>query len=69
MPEVETVPPLAVHATDESAAPDTLAVNCCVPARRREVAIGVIEMETGAITVTVALADLELSATLVAVTE
>ena len=46
----------------------TLAVNCCAPPVNSDAEVGEIDTATGALTVTVAEADLVLSATLVAVT-
>jgi hypothetical protein len=43
-PEVETVPPLAVHVTEVFEVPLTAAVNCCVPPACSEAEIG--EMAT-----------------------
>jgi hypothetical protein len=63
-------PPVADQVTDLFAiVPCTVAVNCCVAPVRREGAAGLTETEltTGAATVMVAVADLVVSATLVAV--
>jgi hypothetical protein len=68
-PEAVTVPPFVVHVTDELVEPDTVTVNCCVPPGTRELVDGVIETEIGATMFSVAVADLEASATLVAVRE
>ncbi len=48
--------------------PVTVAVNCCVPLVRINAETGLIDTATGALTVTVADADLLVSATLVAIT-
>ena len=48
--------------------PVTVAVNCCVPLVRIEAELGDNDTATGALTVTVAEADLVVSAWLVAVT-
>ena len=48
--------------------PVTVAENCCVPPVRSEADVGDTEIATGAATVTVAEADLVVSAALVAVT-
>jgi hypothetical protein len=66
-PETEIVPPVADHETDVLLVPVTLAVNCCVPFVLSEAVAGVIDTLTGAVTMTVAEADLFMSATLVAV--
>jgi len=69
MPPVEMLPPLADHVTDVLLLPVTLAVNCCVPLVSMEAETGeIVTPTTGALTVTVAEADLVVSATLVAVT-
>jgi hypothetical protein len=68
-PELETVPPVAVHVTAVFELPVTVAVNCCVADVCKDAVVGLIETLTaGAVTVTVALADLVVSATLVALT-
>jgi hypothetical protein len=63
-------PPVADQVTDLLATvPCTVAVNCCVAPVKTEGAAGIMETEltTGAATVMVAVADLVVSATLVAV--
>jgi hypothetical protein len=68
-PELDTVPPVAVHVTDVFDVPVTAAVNCCVADVCKDAEVGLSETLTeGAVTVTVALADLVVSATLVAFT-
>ena len=69
-PELETDPPVADHVTDVLDEPATEAVNCCVPPVTRVAEVGVIETDTdvAALTVTVAEADLLVSAALVAFT-
>ncbi len=65
------LPPLALHVTAVFVVPLTLAVNCCVPPVVTDAETGemlTLTVAAGALTVTVALADLLLSATLVAVT-
>jgi len=64
---VETAPPVADQVTAVLLLPVTVAVNCCVAPVISEAVVG--EMVTAtAVTVTVAEADLVVSATLVAVT-
>ena len=58
-------PPVAAQVTAVLLVPVTVAVNCCVPPVTREAAIGLTLTPTN-VTVTVAEADLLLSATLVA---
>ena len=67
---LETVPFVAVHVTPVLVVPATVAVNCCVPPDGTVAEVGEIVTATvaGAVIVTVALADLVVSATLVAVT-
>lgn len=68
-PEVETVPPVVVHVTVVFELPVTVAVNCCVPDVCKDEEVGLIEtLTSGAVTVMVALADLVVSAALVAFT-
>lgn len=70
-PAGETEPPDADHVTDLSATlPCTAAVNCCVASVRMLAVVGEIEtpVTVGALTVTEAEADFDLSARLVAVT-
>lgn len=70
-PVAEIVPALAFQLTDLLATvPSTVALNCCVAPMRMEGVAGDTETEftTGAATVMVAVADLVVSATLVAVT-
>ena len=68
-PLEETLPPVADHATDVLLVPLMLAVNCWVPLVSIEAETGeMLTATTGALTVTVAEADLLESATLVAVT-
>ena len=63
------MPPVAVHVTDAFEDPVTVEVNCCVADVCSEADVGLTEILTaGAVTVTVALADLVVSATLVAFT-
>ncbi len=62
------LPAVADQVTAVLLEPLMLAVNCCVPPVSSEAEIGEIVTATGALTVTVADADLVLSATLVAVT-
>jgi len=64
---VETVPPVADQVTAVLLLPVTVAVNCCVAPVISEAVVGEMATET-AVTVTVAEADLVVSATLVAVT-
>lgn len=59
---------MAVHVTDVFVLPETLALNCCVPPATIDTVVGVTEIATGTETVTVAEADLVVSATLVAFT-
>ncbi len=61
------LPAVADQVTAVLLEPLTLAVNCCVPPVSSEAEAGEIVTATGALTVTVAEADLVLSATLVAV--
>jgi hypothetical protein len=68
-PELETVPPVAVHVTAVFGVPVTVAVNCRVAEVCRDAEVGLMEMlTTGAVTVTVDDAFLVVSAALVAVT-
>jgi hypothetical protein len=61
------VPPVADQVTAAFELPVTVEVNCCAAFVTMEAAVGLIATEmTGADTVTVALADLLVSATLVA---
>jgi hypothetical protein len=62
-----TVPPVADQVTAVFVVPVTVAVNCCVPPVSNEAEVGLIVTAT-AVTVTVAEADLVVSAALVAVT-
>ena len=64
---VETVPPAAVQVTAVLLLPVTVAVNCCVAPVISDAVVGEMETET-AVTVTIAAADLVVSATLVALT-
>ena len=64
----DTVPPLIDQVTLVLADPVTLAVNCCEPPASSEAETGEIDTATGALTLTVADADLVVSATLVTVT-
>ena len=63
---VETVPPVADQVTAVLVVPVTVAVNCCAPPVKIEADVGLIVTATGAVTVTVAVANLLVSATLVA---
>ena len=65
---METLPPVADQVTAVLLLPVTVAVNCCVPLVCSDEEVGEIETATGALTVTVAEADLVLSAALVAFT-
>jgi len=68
-PLEETLPPVADQVTAVLLEPVTLAVNCCAPLVCSEAEVGEMETATaGALTVTVAEADLVVSAALVAVT-
>jgi len=63
------LPPLADQVTAVFELPLTVAVNCWVPLAESDAVLGVTETETtGALTVTVAEADLVVSVTLVALT-
>jgi len=62
------LPPLADQVTAVFELPLTLAVNCWVPPAESDAVPGVTDTETGALTFTVAEADLVVSVTLVAVT-
>ena len=64
----ETLPAAADQVTAVLLAPLTVAENCCVPPVSSEAEAGEIDTATGALTVTVADADLVVSAALVAVT-
>lgn len=67
-PALETVPPVALHATLVFELPVTLAVNCCMEPDCKEAVVGFTATATvGAPTVIDAVADLLVSATLVAV--
>ena len=61
-PELEIDPAVADQATAVLVEPVTVAVNCFVPAEATEAEVGDIETATGALTVTVADADLVVSA-------
>ena len=64
------MPPVAVQVTVVFELPVTVAANCCVDEVCKDAEVGLIETLTaGAVTVIVALADLVVSATLVAFTE
>jgi hypothetical protein len=68
-PAAEIVPPVAVHVTPVFDEPVTVAANCFFPPAATDAEVGLIETATPgalAVTVTVALADFEGSATLVA---
>jgi hypothetical protein len=67
-PELETAPPVAVQVTAVLDVPVTEAENCCVADVCKDADTGLIEIPTTEVTVTVALADLVVSATLVAFT-
>ncbi len=62
------LPAVADQVTAVLLEPLTLAVNCCVPPASSEAEVGEIVTATGALTVTVAEADLLVSAALVEVT-
>ena len=64
----ETLPAVADQVTAVLLVPVTVAENCCVPPVGSEADVGDTEITTGAATVTVAEADLVVSAALVAVT-
>ena len=64
----ETLPAVADQVTAVLLLPLTVAVNCCVPLVNSEAEAGEIDTATGALTVTVAEADLVVSAALVAFT-
>ena len=64
---VETAPPVVDQVTAVLLLPVTVAVNCCVAPVCSEAEVGLMLTDT-AVTVTVAEADLLVSATLVAVT-
>ena len=66
----ETLPAVADQVTAVLLLPLTVAVNCCVPLVKMEAEVGEIVTETtgAALTVTVAEADLVVSAALVAFT-
>ena len=67
MPVVEIVPPVADQVTAVLLVPVTAAVNCCVPPVCSDAEVGLMLTDTS-VTVTMADADLLVSATLVAVT-
>jgi hypothetical protein len=68
-PLEETLPPVADQVTAVLLEPVTVAVNCCVALTRIEAVLGeIVTATTGTLTVTVAEADLVVSAWLVAVT-
>lgn len=67
-PELDTVPPVAVQVTEVFEVPVTDAENCCVADVCKDADVGLMEMPTTEVTVTVALADFVVSATLVALT-
>lgn len=69
LPVPDTVPPVAVHVTAVFELPLTVAVKLCVPPVVKLAVVGETLTDTvpGAVTVMVALADLVVSATLVAV--
>ena len=64
----ETLPRVADHVTAVLLVPLTVAENCCVPPVWSDADAGEIATATGALTTTVAEADLVVSAMLVAVT-
>ena len=69
---MDTVPPVADQVTAVLLLPVTVAVNCCVAPVWSDAEVGLMLTATtggGEVTVTLAEADLVLSATLVAVTE
>ncbi len=67
---METVPPVVDHVTELLLNPVTVAVNCCVAPVNSDAELGLIETApvAEAVTVTVAVADLVVSAMLVAFT-
>jgi hypothetical protein len=67
-PELLIVPEVADQVTAVFVVPVTVAVNCCVPPVVSDAEVGEMETATAVLTVTVAEADLVLSAALVAVT-
>ncbi len=67
-PELDTVPLVANHVTAVFVEPVTVAVNCWVPLVKIVDAVGLSDIATGTVTVTLADANLVGSATLVAVT-
>jgi len=68
IPPEEMLPPLAFQVTAVLLVPLTLAVNCWLVPVASEVEVGEIDTATGTLTLTLADADLLVSATLVAVT-
>lgn len=63
------LPAVAVHVTAVLLLPFTVAENCCVAPDARLTAVGATDTDTrGAVTLTVAVPDFVVSATLVAVT-
>ena len=68
IPVEEILPAVADQVTAVLLEPVMVAVNCCVPLVSMEAEVGEIETATGALTATVADADLVVSAALVAVT-
>ena len=70
-PLLETVPPVADQVTAVLLVPLTVAVNCCVPPVCSDAELGLMLTDTAAVgplTSTVAEADAEVSATLLAMT-
>jgi hypothetical protein len=68
-PLEETLPPVADQVTAVLLEPVTVALNCRVPPVDRDAEVGeIVTATTGALTVTVAEADLVVSAALVAFT-
>jgi hypothetical protein len=65
-PELDTVPAVAVHVTEVLEEPVTVAVNCLVAPEATVADVGLTETLTGVTTVTLAVADLVVSAALVA---
>jgi hypothetical protein len=67
-PELETVPPVALHVTAVLVEPVTFAVNCWVAPVTNDIEAGLSATAMGCVTVTLADADFVVSAALVAFT-